>query len=243
MIFNKFFYSDNSRKKQHLLKLELQITHLFENYHIAWNNFADELGPELFIPKLSRSVKCEPIYSCLQEMDHAMTTLCDIISNISNSPSLSELIKGESKYTLDKKNILSPWFVCLFGEFFVGVPTIYFSSRVFSYAIKSTFFSKNTSNTICTGTSVVITVVLFILVDAIFSCMEESINAKEFDERIAKLHIISKQLTDLMVTATDKLTSLTQSLKDGIILLDTDHMLIIDKSSNYAKVITLHETN
>ncbi|MGL4362414.1 MAG: hypothetical protein ACRCSG_03915 [Cellulosilyticaceae bacterium] len=267
MIFNLFF-SGLSKKNKYAAELEATIISLFENYHIAWNNFCDQLGSSSNLPKLNLSIKSDSIYACLDEMDAAIKTLCTTVENVSSKLDLSEIARNPS-IDFECLNLLLAQIaisgVSLISEASIGIIVFYLTrhfllirlmntgvlagstpllgevAQVVQSSISTVPFARLTTlqNGIVIGT----TAVVVLLMDLVLSIIEAGAEYSIVDNHIAHLQHIIGEISDIMIKETKSITNLTQKLKDGFIWLDSSHMILIDKENSNHSIISLEEFN
>ncbi|MGL4362423.1 MAG: hypothetical protein ACRCSG_03960 [Cellulosilyticaceae bacterium] len=81
IIFDNIIYPDNKNKKEKIKIIEQELSTLFSNYSIAWNNFCEQIDLNNAVPKLQKSLKTNSLTECIDEIDHATKTLDNIIKN------------------------------------------------------------------------------------------------------------------------------------------------------------------
>ncbi|MGL4362643.1 MAG: hypothetical protein ACRCSG_05170 [Cellulosilyticaceae bacterium] len=84
---------------------------------------------------------------------------------------------------------------------------------------------------------ILIVVAVVLIMDAITCCIEGLCRSKELNKRLGEMNNIVGELTKTMGSQTTQLTKLTQGLKDGVIWLDKERMVIVNDSTAEARVI------
>ncbi|MGL4362408.1 MAG: hypothetical protein ACRCSG_03885 [Cellulosilyticaceae bacterium] len=84
---------------------------------------------------------------------------------------------------------------------------------------------------------------IILLTDFILSFVEEFIVSQLLEDSIKQTSHILTLLTHIITTETSALLSITQSLQDGIIWLDSEHMLLIDKKTSIPSLFVLDQFN
>ncbi|MGL4362032.1 MAG: hypothetical protein ACRCSG_01935 [Cellulosilyticaceae bacterium] len=93
MLFNNLFFPSNRIKEKQIQQLEQQLISLFENHHIAWNNFCKVSKIEDYVPTLKKSIKENSVEDCIKEIDYATTILENTITNITDKLDLQLLFE------------------------------------------------------------------------------------------------------------------------------------------------------
>ncbi|MGL4362033.1 MAG: hypothetical protein ACRCSG_01940 [Cellulosilyticaceae bacterium] len=143
MLFNNLFFPSNRTKEEQIQQLEQQLISLFENYHIAWNNFCKVSQIEDYIPTLKKSIKENTLEECIKEIDYATTILEDTINNIIDHIDLHMLFK-KCNYKIQSlesawlKNVIQYLPISIGGLSGIGI-SAYVCHRIF---LKYNVFNK-----------------------------------------------------------------------------------------------------
>ncbi|MGL4362406.1 MAG: hypothetical protein ACRCSG_03875 [Cellulosilyticaceae bacterium] len=268
MIWNSIFFHDNHLRRKKLKELELDLTNLFVNYHIAWNEFCAQLGPSCELPPLTKSLTTDTLFECLEEIQDAATILCDIINNISCRLNITEKL-NDPTLTLQRLDSTMTTQFLLFQDIVVDSLTAVVSFFIMratilkvvalnlehaadqaamdAFAAQTVYqrtlrvFTDASGNFSFTNTSICIAgmAILVLTVDLFISYFAEANSYQYLLARYNTLKDVSDRLTHIIKHETSKLTSLTQSLKDGALFLDKEHMLLVDTATSTAKLIKL----
>ncbi|MGL4363005.1 MAG: hypothetical protein ACRCSG_07065 [Cellulosilyticaceae bacterium] len=77
--------------------------------------------------------------------------------------------------------------------------------------------------------AILMATIVMLLIDALISYVEEFIDNNKINERLLQIDLVLLELTKVMQKETKDIIKLTQDLEDGIIMLDKNNMLLIDK--------------
>ncbi|MGL4362961.1 MAG: hypothetical protein ACRCSG_06840 [Cellulosilyticaceae bacterium] len=86
---------------------------------------------------------------------------------------------------------------------------------------------------------VVIVVMTVIIIDAITSFINGTIINKQLNRKVEQMDNIVRELTKVLTRETYNLIELTQSMREGIIRLDKNRMILIDKTTDKINLIEL----
>ncbi|MGL4362647.1 MAG: hypothetical protein ACRCSG_05190 [Cellulosilyticaceae bacterium] len=84
---------------------------------------------------------------------------------------------------------------------------------------------------------IVIIVAMVLILDAITCCIEGFVRSKELNKRLGQMNNIVGELTRTMGSETAKLIKLTQSIKDGVVMLDSEHMILVDAETSEETIV------
>ncbi|MGL4363006.1 MAG: hypothetical protein ACRCSG_07070 [Cellulosilyticaceae bacterium] len=101
MILDGILCPQDKNKEKQLRILEKEITNLFENYKVAWNNFCEKISPKGEIPKLEKSILNDSVEDCLEEIDDATKILEEIVSNVGKEIQIEKLMQNRN-YRIDE---------------------------------------------------------------------------------------------------------------------------------------------
>ncbi|MGL4362405.1 MAG: hypothetical protein ACRCSG_03870 [Cellulosilyticaceae bacterium] len=241
MIFNNLFFSNNPQKEQKLLEMEQQIKSLFENYHVAWNNFCDTISPTANIPKLTLSLKNSSIEDCFLEIVRADEILQQQLYNqfISVNPTNASLKK--LYIFLDEVHSRHNAVKALNKFFTLGLDTML---SILAFKLSADFFKNNFAhkftnpftNPFAFGNAVAI----FVLVDCILSFLDSACSYILLDVHIKRLQDVLSTLSSVMQESTTRIITLTQELKDGLVWLDKNHLLLLNSETSTPQLISLY---
>ncbi|MGL4363003.1 MAG: hypothetical protein ACRCSG_07055 [Cellulosilyticaceae bacterium] len=89
--------------------------------------------------------------------------------------------------------------------------------------------------------SVVITGICILLIDLVISYIEEVGRGERLDLEIIQIKNLLSELTTIMKKESERFIELTQNLKDGVIWLDKENMIIIEKNIKLPKLIRMKD--
>lgn len=261
MIFDDLFYPGNPKRRQEVANLRGEIIVIFKNYKTAWNDNAALLNSifaqvqnskyaGLTLRTLNKDIESDTVGNCISEINDVIsdtkTKLDKLVEDIGLSKLLPEDWK-ENGCTIDQIGAEN---VRKIGQIVSGLSSSAAAAFVGYYVFTGVTVATALITTItgaatgllamCSGAlaAAVLGGAAFIITDLIASAITGAIERKELNEAIDSLRNLKSQIDPCLPQATAKLAGVTQSIKDGLYLLDATHILFKNPDGSYQVIET-----
>ncbi|MGL4362646.1 MAG: hypothetical protein ACRCSG_05185 [Cellulosilyticaceae bacterium] len=227
-----------------------QIEKIFrKEYTVLSREFENQLkGENSVLEKMSFVDVYKRTYGKIDKLENALLKNIEVIINSEEQETVQKVIQKNAKISRECIDALLGTKHC--ADFIDNVKT----EKGIKYYKEIELSSKNAEltkidvenvakkvyfKTAIVGIIIVVSIVL--ILDAITCCIEGFIRSKELKLRLGQMNNIVGELTRTMGSETAKLTKLTQSIKDGVVILDDEHMILVDTETSKQTIVTISE--
>jgi hypothetical protein len=261
MIFDDLFYPGNPKRRQEVANLRGEIIVIFENYKAAWNDNADLLNgifaqvkdskyAGLTLLTLKKNIESDAVGDCINEINAVISDTKNKLDKLVEDIGLSKLLPADWKEkgcTIDQIGAEN---VRKIGQIVSGLASSAAAAFVGYYVFTGVTVAIGLVQAVagvvsgmlsmCGGVlaGIVLGGAAFVITDLISSAITGAIERKELNEAIDALKKLKSQIDPCLTNATVKLAGITQSIKDGVYLLDETHLLLKKPDGSYTVIET-----